>query len=113
MLNNSNAIRTLTVATIVWLSAFLYCKTHFFRDPGSAFFDESRAFTREYSAYREEQSIKFFEGASDNATKAAKSPSLCAVFMSVKRTGKQPLDVSISLRSASAYLTIDLQWRSQ
>lgn len=94
MLTNHNAARVLTIAIFIWLMAFLYCKTYFYRDPGSAFFDESRAFTREYSAYREKQSVSFLEAASENATKASESPSLCAVFMSVKRTGEQPLDVS-------------------
>ncbi|KEQ68078.1 hypothetical protein M436DRAFT_77137 [Aureobasidium namibiae CBS 147.97] len=81
---------------VAWLMAFVYCKTHFYRDPGSAFFDEERAFTRQYSAYREEQSTTFFEEASANATKASESPSLCAVFMSIKRTEKQPLDLAVA-----------------
>ena len=105
MLTNNSAVRALTIAIVVWLMAFVYCKTHFFRDPGSAFFDEERAFTREYSAYREEQSMSFFEEASENATKASESPSLCAVFMSVKRTEEQPLDVSNSLLFLYKWLT--------
>lgn len=110
MLVNNNAVRALTIAIVVWLMAFLYGKTHFYRDPGSAFFDERRAFAREYSAYREEQSVEFFEAASENAVKAAESPSLCAVIMSVKRIGEQPLDVSIQ-RAIFFRLSGNLHWR--
>jgi hypothetical protein len=102
--NNSNAARVLTIAILIWLMAFFYCRTNFYRDPGSAFFDRSRAYTRDYSTYREEQSVSFFKGASEHIPKAAESPSLCAVFMSVKRTGEQPLDVSINSKPSSIYL---------
>jgi hypothetical protein len=99
----SNAARTLTIATLVWLIAIVYCKINFYQDPGSAFFDENRAFTRYHSAYREEQSVKFLERSSEHPQKASASPSMCAVFLSVKRTGEQPLDVSIGSRASSAY----------
>ncbi|KAI4850108.1 hypothetical protein E4T44_02938 [Aureobasidium sp. EXF-8845] len=94
--NRSNAARTLTIATFIWLIAILYCKINFYRDPGSAFFDENRAFTRDHSAYREEQSVKFLERFSEHPQKASASPSLCAAFLSVKRTGEQPLDLAVA-----------------
>jgi GR25 family glycosyltransferase involved in LPS biosynthesis len=104
----SNAARILTIATFVWLIAILYCKINFYRDPGSAFFDENRAFIRVHSAYREEQSVKFLERSSEHPQKASASPSMCAVFLSVKRIGEQPLDVSIGSR---APLACPLQWK--
>jgi hypothetical protein len=100
--NRSNAARTLTIVTFVWLIAVLYCKINFYRDPGSAFFDKKRAFTRYHSAYREEQSVKFLERFSEHPQKASASPSMCAVFLSVKRAGEQPLDVSIGSQAPSA-----------
>jgi hypothetical protein len=99
--NRSNAARTLTIATLVWLIAILYCKVNFYRDPGSTFFDENRAFARVHSAYREEQSVEFLERFSEHPQKASASPSMCAVFLSVKRAGEQPLDVSIGSRAPS------------
>jgi hypothetical protein len=95
--NKSNAVCILTIAIFVWFSAVVYCKTNFYQDPGSAFFDEKRAFTRDYSTYREEQSVNFFKEASEYNSKAAESPSLCAIFMSVRRIGEQPLNVSTPL----------------
>jgi len=86
--------RILTVAALTWVAALWYCKMKFYRDPGSAFFEERRAFAREYSAYRETQSLGFLKRASEQESKAAESPTLCAVFVSVKRIGKQPVDVS-------------------
>jgi hypothetical protein len=92
------ATRTLTIATLAWIAAMWYCKTNFYRDPGSAFFDEKRAFAREYSMHRKAQSISFLEKVSEHSSKAAESPSLCATFLTVKRTGEQPLNVSFGLR---------------
>jgi len=55
--------------------------------------------------------MSFFEKAFENATKASESPSLCAVFMSVKRTGEQPLNVSNSSQPISAYVAICRRYR--
>ncbi|KAI4764759.1 hypothetical protein E4T52_03166 [Aureobasidium sp. EXF-3400] len=92
----NNAARTLAIATFVWLAAVLYCKASFYRDPGSAFFDESRAFVREYSSYREKQSLSFLEEVPERSRKASESANICAVFLSVKRIGEQPLNLAVA-----------------
>ncbi|KAI5201947.1 hypothetical protein E4T38_05869 [Aureobasidium subglaciale] len=87
------AVLVFVTASFLWTTTFWYCKTHFYRDPGSAFYDEGRAFTRFYSSVRENQANVFLEVPA-GLTKASKSASLCASFQSVRREGQQPLDAS-------------------
>ncbi|KEQ90491.1 hypothetical protein AUEXF2481DRAFT_33925 [Aureobasidium subglaciale EXF-2481] len=76
------AVLVFVTASFLWTTTFWYCKTHFYRDPGSAFYDEGRAFTRFYSSVRENQANVFLEVPA-GLTKASKSASLCASFQSL------------------------------
>jgi hypothetical protein len=92
-------VRTLLTFTVLFLITLSYCRYHFYRDPGSAFYDEDRAFEREYSAYREREAEKYIEQVSSSSgnhqiAKAGPHPKICATFVSVKRDGKQYLPVS-------------------
>lgn len=100
-------VRTLLSSVILFLVVVSYCHYNFYRDPGSLFYDEERAFEREYSAYRQKEAEHYIEQASSYGSreiqKAGTSPKICATFVSVKRDGKQYLPVSnllvISARS--------------
>jgi hypothetical protein len=86
---------------IFLLSGFLlYGKSSFYHDPGSMFFDESRAFERQYSSYREREVREYMSNlASTPSTKPVQAglhPSVCASFLSVKRNGEQYLPVILS-----------------
>jgi hypothetical protein len=75
--------------------AFLLCliwygHTHFYRDPGSIFFDKERAYETRYSAHRKaeaQQTIEFYSEAGTrpllDTQKSNKS--LCVALSSVKR----------------------------
>ncbi|KAI5267429.1 hypothetical protein E4T47_08044 [Aureobasidium subglaciale] len=90
----SPALYVFLTASLFWMTAFWYCSAHFFRDPGSAFYDGSRAFNRLYSSVREGQATRFLESPVA-LTKASRSASLCASFQSVRREGQQSLDLAI------------------
>ncbi|KAF2802161.1 uncharacterized protein BDZ99DRAFT_504156 [Mytilinidion resinicola] len=81
---------------------------HFYRDPGSIFFDETRAYVRWYSAFREHQATAYIteveaqgallgESADDMGfAKARYNASMCATFLTVRRdVQKQYLETSL------------------
>lgn len=92
-------VRTLFAFLLIYYLALQYGRTHFYRDPLSVFFDQSRAYTRWYSAFREEQANKYIEAVStENAreyTKVGPQPAVCANFMTTKRNGPQYIEVHI------------------
>ena len=80
--------------------AFWYAKTHFYRDPGSAFFDRTRAYEQKYSQFRKAEVQKFISSYPDGNTWSAEdvtgtNPSLCVAFSSVKRQHEQYLETTI------------------
>lgn len=84
--------------------AFWYARSHFYRDPGSAFFDRTRAYEKQYSLHRSAQVQRFIEaraGAHGNVleAKAGSNPSLCVTLNSVKREHTQYLDVCFNVFS--------------
>jgi len=86
---------------------YFYGILHFYRDPGSIFFDPSRAVEQHYSLIREKEAFAFrdaiyFAIRNRNAVikqlfwNVGHSPTICGVFITVKRdTGKSknPLEV--------------------
>lgn len=99
---NAPAIRALLVLSLIFTCCFYYAKTHFFRDPGSAFYNESRAFDRRYSAWREQESRAYLKKLSEapkeqEYLKSGDNATICATFLTVNRPGiEQYLDVSIA-----------------
>jgi len=76
------------IALPVW-----YSHSHFYRDPGSAFFDRNRAFEQKYSQYRKAEVQKFVDAGEGVAGKAGTKPSICVSFSSVRRKHAQYLEV--------------------
>lgn len=102
-------LRALLLFIVAITLSWQYAKASFYRDPGSRFYDESRAFTRWYSAQREFEGDMFINTAlvaanaihdHENGThgfaKAGVTPSMCASFATVGRDiEKQYIDASI------------------
>lgn len=90
--------RTTLLYVIAIALFFLYGQSKFYRDPGSIFFDEDRAYERRYSAYRQAEIDEFQSQVSrrDHQPRAVQGvePSIRASFLSVKRQGSQYLPVS-------------------
>lgn len=104
---NAPALRALIVLSIVLASCYQYGRTHFYRDPGSRFYDESRAHDRRYSAWREVQAQDYLKVVAektaankldaDEFIKGDTNATLCASFLTVPRPGTEPyLDASIA-----------------
>jgi hypothetical protein len=95
------------VLTLVSILTFLaYGRSHFYRDPGSLFYDKSRAYERYYSLRREQEAVSFGTSAlnayseangPDAFPKTGPNPLLtAAIITSGKKrdgTGKHPLEV--------------------
>lgn len=86
--------RVTALYVTVMICFFLYGHSQLYRDPGSLFFKESRAYERKYSDYRQKEV--------ENAQKEVYQPqklatnvtaTICASFLSVKRQGLQTLPV--------------------
>lgn len=81
-------VRVVLVFLPFYSALILYCKYNFYRDPGSVFFDATRAFIREYTEFREQQAENFIRHVEHNLTTLTKSgpkPDVCATFVTVKR----------------------------
>lgn len=83
-----------------------YAKAHFYRDPGSAFFDPARAYEQQYSLTRKAEIQQFIESQSStiipNQHAESKGATLCVGISSVKRTKEQYLEVRHALLYISA-----------
>lgn len=84
-------LRVLASSTGLFLLCYVYGATHFFRDPGSIFFDPSRAYDRFYSSVREaeaKQSMDVYTAGSSTfpSPDPEIKPSICASFLTVARS---------------------------
>jgi uncharacterized protein YxeA len=99
-----NTILRKLIASLVFVLCLVwYAKTHFYRDPGSAFFDVQRAYERKYSQHRQSQVTQYIDGQIstgdvDNHGKAGGNASLCLTLSSVVRKKTQYLEVCNSLQ---------------
>lgn len=102
------------VASLALIScAVWYAQTHFYRDPGSRFFDPSRAYEQKYSRHRRAEVQQFIEQYASRHTGAAHDAptpgepgagrSLCVTFTSVRRQRIQYVEVSSGLPHHDAY----------
>lgn len=100
--------KALLLTVVLFLTACAYGRLNFYRDPGSIFYDQSRAFERRYSIKREQEASTFFrdtalqlldqrQDASIPAQKSGSAPKICAVFVTVGRENspRHPLQVSV------------------
>lgn len=98
---NAPALRALFCLSLLLTTSYLYAKKNFYRDPGSAFYDESRAFDRRYSAFREQQANEWLKTVADGTAPepilADQNATICASFLTVPRFMTEPyLDTAIA-----------------
>lgn len=78
-----------------------YARSHYYRDPGSVFFQKSLAFEQKYSHYRKTEIARYFDsfGSPDtqDPPKAGPKPNICVGLNSVKRDHAQYLEVRFPL----------------
>ena len=98
----------LLLTVILWLSACIFCKHQYWRDPHSAFFSSEHVYDLQYSLHRQEEADAFIKHATETGNMLSKSkgtPDICAAFVTVKRENVQYVDEAIG--SLLAGLTID------
>lgn len=92
-------LRKIVACLAVIFLAIWYAKTHFYRDPGSAFFDRTRAYEQTYSRFRKTEVLHFIEEGTaqhlDGSAVISEHPSLCVAFSSVRRQHEQYLETTI------------------
>jgi hypothetical protein len=102
---NNPALRLLLVFAFIFSLLLSYGKAHFYRDPLSIFYNPERAYTRQYSAFRQAQAENFiqeqivhFENDHEQqtATKAREYPYICTSFATLKRHGVQYIENSVA-----------------
>jgi len=96
-----------------------YAKTHFYRDPGSAFFDPERAYEQRYSLTRRAEVQQFIESRSStndtpdrHAESSSKGATLCVGISSVKRTKEQYLEVRTLYNPTTISAPFQVQWHT-
>lgn len=90
------ALRMIALTVFALLLIIYYGKTHFYRDPGSVFFDTNHAFERGYSQHREIESQEYIRNVSELSSAnivSGDKPTVCAAFSSVKRESTQYIEV--------------------
>jgi hypothetical protein len=95
------ALRAVLFTIFALLLLIYYGKSHFYRDPGSVFYDLNRAFERRYSRHREIEAGDYIRSVANNRSilsRAGDNPTICAAFSSVKRESVQYLDVRLFLQ---------------
>ncbi|RAK76612.1 uncharacterized protein BO72DRAFT_496833 [Aspergillus fijiensis CBS 313.89] len=86
-LRRSNAIKVLLVSALLWSIAYTYCRTRFWRDPHSAFFNDRHVYEWRYSLYREHEARRLITNHNTLAenftsyTGAGSNPLVCAAFL--------------------------------
>lgn len=93
-------VHKIAACIIFILCAAWYGHAHFYRDPGSVFFDKNRAYEQKYSHYRKAEVEQFISSQSglnsqDSSAKAGRNATLCVAISSVKREHSQYLEVCI------------------
>lgn len=96
------SLLVLAAFLVVYTTACLYGSHYFYRDPGSIFFKQGRAFERYYSAYREAQAMEYVdyikEGRiSTTDAKAGENPRICMSILTAARDSSGPsLDKNVT-----------------
>lgn len=93
-----------------------YARCHFYRDPGSAFFDKARAYEEKYTLHRKAQTrslIDFYQSsrAQQGLENAGGNASLCVALTSVKRESTQYLEVCRQSTTPRVILTRQVYYR--
>ncbi len=99
-------IWALCPTALLFCLAVLYGSLNFYRDPGSVFYDPSRATERGYSLHREQEAFQFRDAVlspkRDDLSnrlavwKAGNTPTISGVFLTIHRSslnGSSPIEV--------------------
>ena len=89
--------KTLSLLTfmVLYFAATVYCRTHYFRDPTSQFFDPIRGYSKLYSNTRQAQADAFIRSSNTSypsshiLLNASRSPTLCIGVTTVARPKEQ------------------------
>ncbi|CZT22961.1 uncharacterized protein RCC_08669 [Ramularia collo-cygni] len=94
-------VRKVLLCAVFLLSLVWYGSTHFYRDPGSVFFDKTRAFEQRYSTYRMAEVRQLIHDLKDNSGQQIRrevpgtNASLCVTSSSVSRKGSSYLETTM------------------
>ncbi|KAK5725234.1 hypothetical protein LTR17_013103 [Elasticomyces elasticus] len=90
-------IRKVAACLCFIFCAVWYGHIYFYRDPGSVFFDKTRAYEQRYSQYRKAEVEQFITGLEphDGYGKAGPNATLCIGISSVKRQHSQYLKTTV------------------
>ncbi|RAH75608.1 uncharacterized protein BO66DRAFT_12946 [Aspergillus aculeatinus CBS 121060] len=99
-LRRSNAIKVLLASALLWSIAYTYCRTRFWRDPHSAFFNDRHVYEWRYSLYREHEARRLITNhntLAENFTSytGGSNPLVCAAFLTVRREEENYLEASV------------------
>lgn len=96
----SLAGKVFLVSLILYGIAFEYCRLRYWRDPHSAFFDDTHVYDLKYSLYREHEALQHISAYNakiqpPTSTYASSKPQMCLAFVTVKRDQVNYFDASI------------------
>lgn len=96
----SLAGKVLLISLLLYGIAFEYCRLRYWRDPHSAFFDDTHVYDLKYSLYREHEALQHISAYNariqpPTSTFAASSPRMCLALVTVKRDHVNYFDASI------------------
>ena len=82
---------------IFYLTLIHYCRTHYYGDPTSFFFDPARGYQRYYSIVRQRQADAFIDAASSqpSSNTLKKDPKICLGIATVARDNEQYVRATI------------------
>jgi hypothetical protein len=96
----SLAGKILLVSLVLYGIAIEYCRLRYWRDPHSAFFDDTHVYDLKYSLYREHEALQHISAYNariqpPTSTYASSNPQMCLAFVTVKRDYVNYFDASI------------------
>ncbi|OOF95835.1 hypothetical protein ASPCADRAFT_168543 [Aspergillus carbonarius ITEM 5010] len=105
------ASRIFVPSLLLWLLLYAYCRTRFWRDPHSAFFQDDHVYDLDYSLYRERESMHFlarhnaptsppenefyYSYAKNTSETENKPPAVCIAIVTVHRRQDTYFDASV------------------
>lgn len=96
----SLAGKVLLISLLLYGLAFEYCSVRYWRDPHSAFFDDTHVYDLKYSLYREHEALQHISAYNARiqppaSTFASSSPQMCLALVTVKRDHVNYFDASV------------------
>lgn len=96
----SPACKIFIASLLLYGIAFEYCHVHYWRDPHSAFFDDTHVYDLKYSLARKHEALQYIyihnaEIEPPHDTIVTSRPLMCAAFITVKKDGANYFDASV------------------